>query len=229
MTDIFQEVEEDLRRERLKRVWERYGIYVIVTAVLIVLVTAGYRGWEWYTTKQEREAGDAFLALVAEADDALPATAAANLVAYAEDAPDGYAMLARFRAASAFEAAGETERAVEALRALASDAPHELYRDFARLRVASLLVDTGDPDGARDAVADLAENPASPYHRSAQEMMGLAAYARDDVAEARRWFGAIAEAAGAPATARQRAELMLSLFDQTAGPAADGASGEETN
>lgn len=229
MTDIFQEVEEDLRRERLKRVWERFGIYIIFTAVLIVLVTAGYRGWEWWTTRQERAAGDAFLALVAEAEDALPATAAANLVAYAEGAPAGYAMLARFRAASAYEAAGETESAIETLRALSADAPDPLYRDLARVRLASVLLDAGQPAAARDAVADLANDPSSPFHRSAQEMLGLAAYAQDDISEARRWFGAIAEGAGAPPTARQRAELMLALFAQTAGPAPEAPAGEETN
>lgn len=229
MTDIFQEVEEDLRRERLKRVWERFGIYVILTAVLIVIVTAGYRGYEWWTTREERAAGDAFVALVEEADDALPATAAANLVAYAEGAPEGYAMLARFRAASAFEAAEETDQAIATLRALASDAPQALYRDLARVRLASLLIDTGDPRAARDAVADLANDASSPFYRSAQEIQGLAAYAENDVAGARRWFQAIAEAAGAPAPLRQRAELMLALLDQTAGPAPAPAAGEETN
>jgi len=229
MTDIFQEVEEDLRRERLKRVWQRYGIYVIATAVLIVLITAGYRGWEWWTTRQERAAGDAFAALIQETEQALPATAAESLVAYSADAPDGYAMLARFRAASAYEAAGETDAAIATLRALASEAPDDLYRDLARVRLASLLLDAGQPADARDAVADLADDASSPFHRSAQEMLGLSAYARDDIDEARRWFEDLAEGAGTPPNLRQRAELMLALFEQTIGAPATDAGQEETN
>ncbi len=46
MSDIFREVDEDLRREQFKRLWDRFGTYVIGLAVLIVVVTAGYRGWD---------------------------------------------------------------------------------------------------------------------------------------------------------------------------------------
>jgi hypothetical protein len=230
MSDIFQEVEEDLRRERLKRVWDRYGIYVIAAAVLIVVVTAGWRGWEAWTTSRERAAGDAFAVLIQEADDALPATAAENLIAYAADAPEGYAMLARFRAASAYEAAGDLDDAVATLRTIAADAPDELYQDLARVRLAALLLDMGEPTDARDVVADLANDSSSPFYRSAQEMLGLAAYAQDDIPAARRWYQEIVEGAGTPPSLRQRAELMLALFDQTTAAAPDeDAAVEETN
>ncbi len=45
MSDIFREVEEEVRREQAKKLWDRYGAYVIGVAVLLVAVTAGYRGW----------------------------------------------------------------------------------------------------------------------------------------------------------------------------------------
>jgi hypothetical protein len=235
MSDIFQEVEEDIRRERMRKVWQRIGPYVIALAVLIVLVTAGYRGWEAWTTSREQAAGDAFAAAITEAEDALPATAAERLVAYAAEAPEGYAMLARFRAASALEAADDPQAAIALLRDLAEEAPTDLYRDLARVRLASVLLDTGAPSAAAQAVSAMAENSANPFHRSAQEMMGLAAYARNEMEEARRWFGALTAAADTPATLRQRAQLMISLLDQTTGAPADteaadnGAAGQETN
>ena len=230
MSDIFQEVEEDLRRERLKRAWDRYGIYVIATAVLIVAITAGYRGWDAWTTSRARTAGDEFATLLQEADDALPATAADRLVSYAAEAPEGYAMLARFRAASAHADAGEPERATELLRALSDEAPRALYRELARVRLASLLIDTGDTAAARDAVADIAADSGRPFYRSAQEMMGLAAYAANDIPAARGWYEAIAEGADTSRNMSQRADVMLSLFDQIAGPPASGTdAGPETN
>ena len=60
MADIFQEVEEEIRRERLKQLWDRYGLYIVIAAVLIVGAVAGWRGWQWYETKQAAEAGAAF-------------------------------------------------------------------------------------------------------------------------------------------------------------------------
>jgi hypothetical protein len=229
MTDIFQEVEEDIRRERMARLWQRYGIYVILTAVLIVLVTAGYRGYEAWTTSRERAAGDRFTEVLQTAQEGLPSTAAEELLAYAGQAPSGYAMLARFRAATAYEQAGEPQEAIALLSALAEDAPGDLYRDLARVRLAQLHLDAGDPAGAVEAVASLAEESSSPFHRSAQEMMGLAAYARDDLDEARRWFTALEEGADTPAALRQRAGLMLALIEQTTGQAATGNGARETN
>ena len=83
MSDIFQEVDEDLRRERLKKAWDRYGIYVIAAALLIIVITAGYRGYEAWTTSRERAAGDLFVAALEEAGDARTTSAAETLAAFA--------------------------------------------------------------------------------------------------------------------------------------------------
>ena len=45
MSDIFREVDEDIRRDQIKKLWDRFGPYVLGLALLIVLGTAGYRGW----------------------------------------------------------------------------------------------------------------------------------------------------------------------------------------
>ena len=37
VSDIFHEVDEEVRREQLKKLWDRYGIYLIALAVLVVV------------------------------------------------------------------------------------------------------------------------------------------------------------------------------------------------
>ena len=54
MSDIFREVDEDLRREQYKRLWDRFGGYVIGLAVLIVVAVGGYKAWEWWETQPRR-------------------------------------------------------------------------------------------------------------------------------------------------------------------------------
>ena len=44
MTDLFREVEEDLRREQFSKLWEKYGAWVIGLAVGIVVLTAAFVG-----------------------------------------------------------------------------------------------------------------------------------------------------------------------------------------
>ena len=62
MTDIFKEVDEDLRREQFRKLWDRFGPYVIGLAILIVVATAGIRGWDYWQEKQAQATGDRFLA-----------------------------------------------------------------------------------------------------------------------------------------------------------------------
>jgi hypothetical protein len=226
MTDIFQEVEQDLRREQASRLWSRYGIYILALAVLVVVVVGGWSAWDAVQTQRARAAGDAFTTALDEVDGVGTASAADTLLAYAAEAPEGYAMLARFRAATVFSEADEPARAAEVLRGLADDgAVAGLYRDAARVRLASVLIDSGDTAGAEGAVAAIAEDAANPFNAAAQEMMGLAAYANGDREAARRWFGAIDETAGASPEIQQRARLMLGLLDQIGAPAAADTTG----
>ena len=62
MSDIFREVDEDLRREQYKRLWDRFGGYVIGLAVLIVVAVGGYKAWEWWENSRAAASGDRFLA-----------------------------------------------------------------------------------------------------------------------------------------------------------------------
>ena len=60
MSDIFQEVDEEVRREQLKKLWDRYGNYVVVAAFLVVAGVAAWRGYSWWDAKKAAETGAAF-------------------------------------------------------------------------------------------------------------------------------------------------------------------------
>ena len=60
MADIFHEVDEEVRREQLKRLWDRYSIYLIALAVLIVAGIGAWRGYEYWVAKRAAAAGAAF-------------------------------------------------------------------------------------------------------------------------------------------------------------------------
>ena len=60
MSELFNEVDEELRREQLKRLWDRYSLYIIALAILIVAGVGGWRGYEYLEGKKAAEAGAAF-------------------------------------------------------------------------------------------------------------------------------------------------------------------------
>src|SRR5258707_14961201 len=57
VSDIFQEVDEEVRREQLKKLWDRYGAYFIALAVLVVVAVAAWRGYDYWESKKAAEFG----------------------------------------------------------------------------------------------------------------------------------------------------------------------------
>ncbi|MAN50005.1 MAG: hypothetical protein CMD04_04220 [Flavobacteriales bacterium] len=43
MSDIFRQVDEDLRKDRLKHLWQKYGLYLILVIVLVLLLVTGFQ------------------------------------------------------------------------------------------------------------------------------------------------------------------------------------------
>ena len=113
VSDIFHEVDEEVRREQLKKLWDRYSIYLIALAVLIVAGIGAWRGYEYWVAKKAAAAGAAFEAAVTLSEQGKHAEAEAAFAKVAAEAPQGYRVLARFRAAA--ELAGQARRRGEGL------------------------------------------------------------------------------------------------------------------
>jgi len=62
MSDIFQEVEEDVRRERYEQLWKKYGNYMIAAAAVVVLAVGGYQAWKAYDLNQRQQISDRYQA-----------------------------------------------------------------------------------------------------------------------------------------------------------------------
>ena len=94
MADIFDEIEEDLRRDRMTMLWRRYGNIVIGVAILIIVVVAGNQGYDYWKDSKNQAAGDAFFNAVT-ADNSFD-----ELMSITPQLPEGYEMLAKFRMAA---------------------------------------------------------------------------------------------------------------------------------
>ena len=229
MSDIFREVDEDLRHEHYKRLWDRFGPYVIGLAVLIVVGTAGWRLWEYWQERSAQATGDRFVVALelAEAGDRDAAITALQEIAV--DGSGQYPMLANFRAASERAASGDLESAVSEYDAIAAaGSTPDLIRAIARLRAALILVDTASLEELESRIGDLAAT-GGPWRHGAREILGLAAWRADDMDTARKYYEEITADQEKPADLQTRAQFMLALIKaRTGDPAAStSASGGE--
>jgi hypothetical protein len=211
VADIFHEVDEEVRKERLQRVWTQYGHYIVALAVLIVVGVGGWRGYEYWEGKRAAEAGAQFERAAALADDNKNSEAEAAFSKIAGDAPAGYRTLARLRAAAVLSET-DAKAAVAAYDAIAADGAIDIsFRDAASLRAGMLLVDTAPFDEVRRRLEPMAE-PGRTFRHTAREMLALSAWRNGDATAARRYVDMIAGDAETPQGTRARVEMLSALL-----------------
>ena len=172
MADIFHEVDEEVRREQLKKLWDRYSIYLIALAFLIVAGIAGWRGYEYWVAMRAAAAGAAFEAAITLNEQAKYAEAEAAFARVAADAPEGYRVLARMRAAGALMQIKPAD-AIKAYDELAADTSlGTTWQDLAAVRAGMLLVDTASLADMRKRLDPLAEPTRSFRHTAIRGVEG---------------------------------------------------------
>ena len=215
---FIREVDEELRTERFQEFWKKYGKIAIGVAVVIVLATAGYRYYEYYTAKQAADGGDAFMAAVTLAQEGKQDEALAAFENIQEGGSKSYQSLALMRGASELAKSGNVEEAVKKFDQIANDASaEENLRAIARIRAAMLLVDTGTVSDVESRVSPLSA-PGAPYRASAREALGLAYYKAGDLENAFKQFNSLAEDAETPSALAQRTRIIMDLIASKGGP-----------
>src|SRR5436305_6905149 len=210
MSDIFREVDEEVRRDQAAQIWARYQNLFIGLAVLVIAATAGWRFYDHYRTKQAEEAGARYEAALALARDGKSAEAEASLEQIAKTGPKGYALLARLREAAEY-GGSDPARAVKAFDAIAADGTIDpLFQNLARLRAALLRLDEADEKEIETRLGTMTAGD-NPFRFSAREALALAALKHDDFETAGRQLDTIVVDPQAPGSMRQRAEALLAL------------------
>jgi hypothetical protein len=211
VADIFHEVDEEVRREQLKKLWDRYSIYLIALAVLIVAGVSGWRGYEYWVAKKAAAAGAAFEAAAALSEQGKYAEAEAAFAKVAIEAPAGYRVLARMRVAGALAQVKPAD-AIKAYDELSADASiGTTWQDLAAVRAGMLLVDTTSLAEMQRRLAPLAE-PSRSFRHTARELLALSAWRNHDLAAARRYLDMIATDVETPSGTRARAEVLSGLI-----------------
>jgi hypothetical protein len=217
LADIFHEVDEDIRRERLNRLWNRFGPYLIGLAALIVVGIGGWRGYEYYQTQKSAEASTQFEAAMALADAGKQAEAEAAFARLAETAGTAaYRTMARLRQAASLTQS-DPKTAVSIFDSVAADnAAGRNFQDLAALRAGFILVDTASLDDMKQRLEPLTGAQRA-FRHSAREMLALSAWRAGNMADARRWSDLIVNDAESPTGMRQRMEALLALTTEGKG------------
>src|SRR5215468_207140 len=210
--DFFREVDDAVRQDRYKELWDKYGVYALAAAALIVVGVAGFKLWSYWQEQRAQQAGTEFSQAVTELDNGDAAKARDVFNSLADKGPTGYQILSRFQLAAAEAQAGNTDKAVALYDALATDAETDtILKGLATIQAATLRLDTADYAELERRVKSLVDQ-GSPWRYSARELLGLSAYRQNNIPAAEKQFSELVADQGTPQNLRERADMMLSLI-----------------
>ncbi len=211
MSDVFNEVDEELRRDKASELFERYRPLMIALTLAIVLGVSGYKGWEWYSLQQKAKAAESYNA-AAELYKAGDLAGADKAFAdFAIIAPKGYAALALMQQASVKTQEGKIIEAASLYTRAAEQFDDPFYRDIAVLRAILVVVDDLTLADLDAKLASLT-GPGQAFRFTARELLAVKAFEEGNTARAREDYTYISLALDAPAGARTRAGQALALL-----------------
>ena len=215
MSELFDEVDEEVRREQLKRLWDKYSLFIIAAAILIVAGVGAWRGYEYLQAKKAAVAGDAFNKAIELSEQGKHQEAEKAFADLAAKAPYGYSMLSRFREAGEV-AQRDPKAAAEMFDKLAADSSIGAeQQELARIRAAGLLVDTASYADMKQRL-ERDTTPESTFRAAARELLALSAFRANDIAATRQWLDQISLDADTPPSLRSRAQALQGLLPPVA-------------
>jgi len=215
VSELFNEVDEEVRRDQLKKLWDQYSIYIVAGALLIIAAVGGWRGYQYLEAKRAAEAGAAFDKAVELSEQNKHAEAEAAFTDLAMKAPSGYRTLARLRAAAEV-ANRDPQGAAKMYDDIAADrSVGTAERDLAKVRAAGLLLETATYPSML-ARLEAATAPGATFRHTAREMLALSAWRANDTAATRQWLDLIANDGETPPSLRSRAEALQAMLPPVA-------------
>ncbi len=215
MSELFDEVDEDVRRDQLKKLWDQYSLFIVAGALLIIASVGGWRGYEYLEAKKAAEAGAAFDKAVELSEQNKHTEAEAAFADLAAKAPSGYRVLARLRVAAEV-ASRDPQAAAKMFDDMAADrsvgGPEQ---DLARVRAAQLLLETSTYPNLLQRL-EAAAGPGATFRHTARELLALSAWRANDTTAARQWLDQIANDGETPPSLRSRAEALQALLPPVA-------------
>jgi hypothetical protein len=211
VSDIFREIDEELRRDNLLLLWSRYGRYIVALAVLVLLVAGGIVAWRDHQLSERRAQSMRYSSALSRVREGKVADAAKVFEVIAQEG-GGYGTLAAFEAAELLAKSGDRKGAAAAYDRIAETGGLDpVFRQLATL----LPVMQGLPDADQHSVIDRLAPitaPGNPWRSTALELTAAARLQAGDKSGALEVYKTLADDLAAPQGTRARAAEMAAAL-----------------
>lgn len=202
---FFQEVEENLRRDRMTDFFKSYGKWVAVAVVLFLAAVGGWIFWEERQNQVSSDQSEKLHALLTDISTGKTQMVPQRVAELEKSHSDVVRASATLTDAAVALEKNNRSAAIAKYREILNDKGlAEPFRDVATIRLTALEFDTIKPEEVIARLQPLAK-AGNPWFGSAGEMTALALMKQNKNAEAGRLFAAIAADQQVPNSIRSRA------------------------
>jgi hypothetical protein len=205
---LFREVDEEVRRDKLTQIWDRFGTLILAGCIGIVVVVGGFKGWQYWQAQLAEKAGMEWYNAITLSAAGKTAEADAAFDEITKSGHKGYSVLAKLSQAARLGQDGNNSEAVKIYDGVAADtAIDQPLRDLARVRAAYLLVDS---EGVTDLTPRLSglDGSNSSWRHAVREILALAHVRAADFKAADEQLKLILADPATPAALRARTVLV---------------------
>jgi hypothetical protein len=211
VSDIFREIDEELRRDNLLKLWSRYGRYVVAAAVVALIIAGGVVAWQAHQLSERRAQSARYAGALALARAGKTADAVTVFASIAREG-GGYSILASFEDAAVLAKAGDHKGAAAVYASIADASSVEpAFRNLALLLSVMQSTPEADPHATIARLAPLTA-PGNPWRPTAVELTAAAKLKLGDTKAALALYKSLADDLTAPRSLRARAAEMAAAL-----------------
>lgn len=219
MSDLFQEVEEEYRREQMAKLWAKYRIPIVGGVAALVVAVAGFEGWRYWRADQLEKSSRGFEAIGSLiSSPGNEQKAAEELAKLVDGGTSGYRLAARFQEAALRAEMGDVKRAVTLYDSIASSTSDPLFRDYAHLRSAILTAEAAKYEDLKARLEPITKDDNA-WRPLALEILAYVSWRAGKNDEALKLYAEVGKVPGVPDGSKRRALEMSALIGAGLKPA----------
>ena len=213
MSDIFQEVDKELREEKYKTIWNRYKYYIIAILVLFVSSVGFNSFWKQHSLDEVNDRSTRFFAAMelAQQDKSSAISLLQEFTSKEKDSSEYHSMIASFAEAAIRRSEGDFSGALAVYDEISINNISVFYKDYAKLSSAEMLIALNNTIDAKTLLEELSSN-SSELKFIAKEYLGYIFINDGNISQAKAIFISLSEEASVSINMKNRSKEILSVF-----------------
>ncbi len=211
---FIREIDEELKNEHLKKLWDKYGLFIILFVVIAISAAVSFETFKSWQEKRNQEFSDAYAYALNLQNQGRYAEAMEVLNNLTKAKKGIYSDVAEIQKANVLLERGKVTEALALLEKVTADKDfNPQMKDVAVIKLASFKLDYAPSDEIKTMLNPFVAQEST-WTNIAKEMLAMLAVRDNDLETAKNLYQEISVAQNTSDTLKARAQDMLNVLEQ---------------